>query len=101
MNWHVLSEANSEVIAATLWYDEQRLGLGDEFLVELQNTYEIIKRQPALLPRLEKYTGPHEIRRCLLQRFPYVVIVLCRDDDLFIVAVAHTRRRPHYWLNRI
>ena len=101
MKCRVFPEADSEAIAAALWYEEQRIGLGNEFLAELQAAFRIIQHSPALLPRLETYSGPHEIRRCLLQRFPYVVIVHCRHDELFVVAIAHSRRRPLYWLDRI
>ena len=77
MNWHVLSEANSEVIAATLWYDEQRLGLGDEFLVELQNTYEIIKRQLGTVTPPGKVYWPSRD-----SPLPVTTISVCRHRSL-------------------
>ena len=40
-------------------------------------------------------------RRVLTNRFPYAVIYVERDTDLFVIAVAHTSRRPGYWKERL
>jgi len=39
-------------------------------------------------------------RSWLLTRFPYRLIYRVRDEDVYIVAIAHTSRRPGYWQNR-
>lgn len=36
-----------------------------------------------------------------MHRFQYAVIYLCRPDESLVIAVAHTRRRPLYWLDRL
>lgn len=101
MIFAVLPEAELEAAEAAIWYDDQRLGLGDEFLVELQQAFDRIRGEPAELSRLESYVGPHEIRRCLLKRFPYLVIFACRPEEVIVVAISHARRRPLYWLRRL
>lgn len=101
MNYRVLPEADGEAIAAALWYDDQHVGLGNEFLLELQAAFATIRSDPLSMPILETYSGPHSIRRQLLNRFPYVVVVLCREQELLVVAIAHSRRHPLYWLNRL
>ncbi len=35
------------------------------------------------------------------RRHPYVVVYVTFADHLAIVAVAHTSRRPGYWLTRV
>ena len=40
------------------------------------------------------------IRRALLDRFPYAIAFEQRGDSLMILAFAHLRRRPLYWLAR-
>jgi len=40
-------------------------------------------------------------RRMVLRRFPYLLFYEIRDDVVEFVAVAHTRRRPGYWLSRL
>ncbi len=101
MNFRVLSAADAEAIAAALWYDDRQAGLADAFLAEMQAAFESIRSRPLSMSRLEYYAGTHEVRRCLMQRFPYAVIFLCRPDEVVVVAVAHTRRRPLYWLQRL
>ncbi|MGC1274482.1 MAG: hypothetical protein WBC44_12325 [Planctomycetaceae bacterium] len=101
MNLRVLPEADGETLEAALWYEERRTGLGERFLTARELALAGIGENPQGLARIEDYDGPHEIRRAILQRFPYAVIVLCRSNELLVVAVAHLRRRPLYWLDRL
>lgn len=101
MTFQVLPAALGDAMAAASWYDEQRNGLGDEFLDEFQDALETIRRTPQSLARHEQYSGPDEVRRCILKRFPFAVVFLYRPAELRVVAVAHTRRKPLYWLNRL
>jgi plasmid stabilization system protein ParE len=39
-------------------------------------------------------------RRRLVQKFPYGLIYTIEPDHIHIFAVAHTKRRPGYWLSR-
>ncbi len=42
------------------------------------------------------------VRRCYVGKpWPYVVVYLPHDDDLLVIAVAHTSRKPGYWCDRI
>jgi plasmid stabilization system protein ParE len=40
-------------------------------------------------------------RRRIVDGFPYNVIYRASDIELLVVAIAHHRRRPGYWANRI
>jgi plasmid stabilization system protein ParE len=40
------------------------------------------------------------IRRVLVARFPYQVVYRVRPDAVVIVAIAHAKRRPGYWMDR-
>ena len=93
--------ADGEAIAAAIWYEDRRSGLADDFFIELRSAFDVIRENPLSATQLEYYSGPHEIRRRMLLRFPYAVVYLCRPDVLVVVAVAHTRRRPLHWLNRV
>ena len=101
MNYRVLPEADGEAIEAALWYEERRPGLGDEFLMELETGLSAIRSSHENLPVLEGYSGSHSIRRHLLKRFPYVVVIACRATEVLVVAIAHARRRPYFWLDRL
>ena len=43
MIFRVLSVADGEAIAATIWYEDQQPGLADEFLVQMHQAYESIR----------------------------------------------------------
>lgn len=101
MKFAVLSAAELEAAEAAIWYDDQRAGLGDDFLTELRHALDRVRDRPAELSRLELYHGRHDVRRCLLKRFPYLVIFVCRPDEVVVVAISHARRRPLYWIERL
>jgi plasmid stabilization system protein ParE len=42
-----------------------------------------------------------EVRRFLLERFPYAVFAARLPREIVIVAVAHQHRRPRYWARRL
>ena len=77
-------------------YDKESPELGDELVSEVDRCVEQISRFP-------NSGAPHlaGTRRVLTRRFPYSVIYQQRGEQIFIVAVAHQRRKPDYWLRRI
>lgn len=97
----VLPAAASEASEAAIWYDNQCSGLGHEFLAELESALDRIRRQPEEFSKLESYPGSHDVRRCLLKRFPYLVLFVRRPGETIVVAISHARRRPLYWIERI
>lgn len=101
MNFSVLALAELEAAEAVIWYEDKREALGDEFLTELEGTFARIRDTPAAMSKAEWYSGAHDLRRCRLKRFPYVVTFLLRPDEVVVVAVSHLRRRPLYWLQRL
>ena len=93
----VLPEAEAEIEASTVWYESKRAGLGAEFLAMLDEALEEIADAP-LAVQLWREGAPW--RRKVLRRFPYVIFLTVGSDLIEIVAVAHARRRPGYWVNR-
>jgi hypothetical protein len=41
------------------------------------------------------------VKRLLLRRFPYAVIVRERGTEIVVIAFAHHARRPGYWRARL
>lgn len=101
MNVLTLPAAELEAGDTVIWYESQRGGLGGEFKAELDRAIARIASQPETCGPLEYYRGALDIRRCILHRFPYLVVFQLRSDSVLIVAVSHKRRRPAYWLDRI
>ena len=94
-------EARAELRSAALWYDERRLGLGDDFIAEVTVVLGKIEARPesfALWPGTSKRLRP--VRRAVFPRFPYVLAFEARPDYILVLAIAHGRRKPLYWLRR-
>ena len=90
--------AAREVTEARRYFDEVSTELGDAFVRELSAVLERAQRLPQS-GRAWRRTDPGR-RVYVLQRFPYLVIARIKATELRIVAVAHQRRKPGYWLER-
>ena len=88
-------EAGAEYAEAFRWYRERGAGLATAFAEEISRALRLIRETPDRWPR---YSTRH--RRILVRRFPYWLIYLATDSRIWIVAVAHTSRRPGYWRAR-
>jgi plasmid stabilization system protein ParE len=88
-------EADDELEAAALWYEERQPGLGNDFLDEFERTLRRIVLEP---DRWRKIRGGS--RKLNFHRFPYAIVYDVRADALYVKAVMHLRRRPFYWLRR-
>ena len=100
MNVRILEEAEEEAEEAARWYERRRRGLGVEFLDSLSRGLEAIEQQPQAFTRLPTVGSAREVRHFVLQRFPYKIIYEVRLDEVLVLAIAHVRRRPNYWMKR-
>lgn len=96
MKVRFLSPAAQELDDGFQWYQEQMIGLGYEFLAEIDEAVHRIIAWPQAHPLLK-----HALRRCLIRRFPYGLIYGLDAQTIVIVAVAHLHRKPFYWTRRI
>ena len=96
MTVRLLEVAQQELDEAVIHYNGELPGLGDAFVLETVAAIDRIRRFPEAWQPLGK-----EIRRCRLRRFPYGLIYARDRDEILILAVAHTRRKPDYWRDRL
>jgi plasmid stabilization system protein ParE len=88
--------AKSEFEDAAVRYDEQRLGLGDEFAIEIEQAV----ARAAVAP--ERYPVVFGNIRCTVaRRFPFSVYFRVRRDSVVVLAVFHGRRNPAIWQRRV
>lgn len=90
--WHPL--ARRELFEGSDFY-EREARLGEDFLVQVEKALDQIRRYPRSGP-----TILGESRRCRLNRFPYNLVYRIEADRIFILALAHHKRRPFYWARR-
>ena len=95
-------DARAEVRSAALWYDERRPGLGDEFIGEVSATLDRIGNSPESHPAWPGTRAVDPlIRKATVQRFPYLIAFEKHEQHVLVLAVAHAKRRPLYWLTRL
>ena len=91
----VRPEAEAELFAARDWYDNQRVGLGQEFVNEVRETVSEVATRPLTFPKVHG-----EMRRAILRRFPYGVFFRIVTDEIIILGIIHGRRHPRQWRSR-
>jgi len=89
-------EAVAEADEAAAWYEARKSGLGLGFRKAIEAAVRRIEQAPERWPPLTERT-----RRFRLRRFPYAVIYAILPGRISVVAVAHDKRRPGYWKDRL
>ena len=93
----LLPEAKADVADAYLWYEEQSLGLGLDFLRCVEAALLSLQRSPLIYPIVyESY------RRVLVRRFPFAIFF---EEDrtqhrCVVYAVSHCSQDPEKWRGR-
>ncbi len=91
----ILPEAEADLDEAYRWYENQRCGLGGEFIVYVEAVFERICETPELHAVVYR-----TLRQTLVKRFPYVVCYVLDEDRVDVVAVFHGHRDPTAWKSR-
>jgi plasmid stabilization system protein ParE len=89
------SEASAEFLASVKYYEDCQPNLGRRFRLAVDSAIEKIAETPFCYRVLHA-----PFRRYLLQKFPFSIIYSIEPDHIRILAVAHTKRKPGYWLDR-
>lgn len=89
-------EAEADIESAFRWYEDQRVGLGTEFLWVVEAGLSSIERNPEQYP--ERYKRD---RRLVLRRFPYSLVFLVEPALIKVIACVHGRRHPRHWRKRL
>jgi len=90
-----LPDAETELREAQSWYDGRAFGLGDRFFSAIDGTVARISVNPLQFPLVHA-----EIRRALVRRFPYALYFRIEPEGAFVIACAHTSRKPSRWQRR-
>ena len=89
-------ESESDLSEAKGWYDRQYPGLGQQFILCIDQAIERI----LLLPEGYREVVPG-VRRVLVRRFPYGIYYKIEPERLVILAVYHSKRDPKGWKARV
>jgi plasmid stabilization system protein ParE len=88
--------AVSDLLAAHDWYAERSSQAAAAFLTQIERSFALIAEAPRRWPRNE--TGE---RRFVLHGFSYAIYFRESTNEVFVLAIAHAKRRPGYWRDRL
>jgi toxin ParE1/3/4 len=91
----VRPDAEAELTAQAEWYEDQRRGLGQQFVSVIEAALSTIEDAPETWPYWQR---GRPYRKYVVQRFPFIIFFTCDAAAVNVVAVAHAKRRPGYWL---
>ena len=95
-------DAERELGQAALWYERRVTGLGEDLLAEVDYWLEVIAETPLSWQRWQDAPALDPlVRRVLLRRFPFAIAYQAFDDRVWVLAIAHTSRKPFYWASRL
>jgi len=81
-----------DLAAGSDWYEQQRIGLGDEFVATVRSTLRNVELYP------EIFVCVHgEVRRAIVSRFPFAVFYLIEPRRIVVLRALHTARDPTLW----
>lgn len=88
--------AKGEMQDASAFYEKKSLGLGQDFINEIERLSERIAAFPESGQKISD-----NVRRLMSQRFPYGILYVLETKIVLIVAVMHLNRKPDYWKERL
>jgi plasmid stabilization system protein ParE len=80
-------QAGSDLRQAFDWYEQQRPGLGVEFVTEVERAIQSLSGRPNSFPKTHG-----DARRILVNRFPYGVYFVVGARSVSVIGVLHGSR---------
>ena len=96
----ILRPADIEFREAVSYYRERDPRVAERFISEVRRTLELLESFPNIGGPVHDVDDP-DVRRMPVHKFPYSVVFLRLLDRLQIVAIAHKRKRPAYFMSRL
>ena len=93
--------AQQEAVDLVSWYERRDRQVAEQLAELFIAAIVQVARQPLTFPLMEGAEHLRNVRRVRLRGFPIVVIFQVRDDEAYVIAVAHTSRQPGYWTSRL
>lgn len=97
MNYEFHPIAEAEHLETVAYYESKRAGLGAIYLTEFEATMTTICGFPSRFPVERK----PDIQRGKMEKFPFNILFREVSGQVQVLAIAHLRRRPSYWLGRL
>jgi plasmid stabilization system protein ParE len=98
------ADAEHELDQAFAWYARERPHRLEAFALAYEAALASVGATPAAHPLAITADLPAdapEVRQARVARFPWRVVYFERPAEVFVVAMAHVRREPGYWRERL
>lgn len=93
--------AHAELRSAVTHDEAERPGRGVDLEAQVRRVVRRVQFLPRSAPRWPLADASLEVRRAKVSRHPYVVVYAVLPDQIVVLAVAHTSKRPDYWRDRV
>ena len=97
MSYFFHPAAEAEHLESVAYFESKRPGLGASYLAEFERIIGTACEAPSRFP-IEKRP---DVRRIRMKQFPFTILFREAPGSVQVLAVAHNRRRPQYWLGRL
>ena len=94
-------EAENELLGAVGRYERVRPGLGAEFWDEAYAALLKVEESPQIGTPILEADPRLNLRKSFVRRFPFLIVYCELSDHTRVVAIAHVRKRPLYWIGRV
>ena len=91
-----LPDARRDFDESSDWYAARSTRTAQRFVAAVDAALTNLAADPM---RFASPDGVHH--ECPVQKFPFRIVYRLVDDRVVIVAVAHAKRRPGYWRDRV
>jgi plasmid stabilization system protein ParE len=92
----ITSAAEIDLTGIFEWYENKRIGLGYDFLLQVDSGLRSLEDNPQIYK--EQYK---RVRRYLVRRFPYKIFYRIEGMNIVVLAVVYSGRDPEWIKKRI
>ncbi len=82
--------AKEDLINYYDWYESKKVGLGEDFLYEIEVLFDFIRLNPLLFPIKHVKIYHESVVRC----FPFVIIYRVEESKIIVLSVFKTPQDP-------
>lgn len=94
-------EALAEFRADVAWYEDRGAGLGERFEASVDEVVDAVLDWPESGAVWPGWDSIPVVRSRRVAGFPYRLVYLVQVTELVVVALAHEKRKPGYWRDRL
>jgi plasmid stabilization system protein ParE len=95
------AEAEEEYLATVRWYRARNRQAAERFMDRVIAAETLIREHPEAWGSPPGVAPEVGARRVIVRGFPFALVYVELEQEIRIIAVAHSKRRPGYWRGRV